>query len=229
MDETPKFFFNVKNWETDDFIILGSVTAATIGLIQIDNDIRDILIKNNLNHQTEFLDFGKAWGEPLVTLPISAGLYFHGLIAEDKSTRRVGFEVFQSFVYTGIVTALLKGAIGRARPYMNLSSKKFKPFNAKNDFNSLPSGHTSVAFSLSTVLSNNFENNYLKAAAYLPAFITAYSRMSYNKHWLSDVFLGAVIGYFVGNFVHNLHEESSGLIETNISQFNVINIQMSLN
>lgn len=205
------------------------MTAATIGIMQIDEDIRQSLKENNLNHQTDLLDFGKAWGEPIFTVPLSAGLYLHGLIAEDKATRRVGFEIFQSFFYTGIITAILKGTIGRARPYMELSSKKFRPLTANNDFNSLPSGHTSLAFSLSTILSNNFESDYLKVAAYLPAFITAFSRMSYDKHWLSDVFLGAAIGYFVGNFVHSMHEENNSRIETNFSQFNVLNVRLSLN
>jgi len=228
LEESPKFFFNVGNWETKDVLIFGSVSMATIGLIQFDNQVREAILQNKITDKTVLTEFGKAWGEPLVTLPISTGFYIHGLIAEDKTSKRIGFEIFQSFIYTGIVTTILKSSIGRARPYMNLSSKNFKPFTIKNDFNSLPSGHTSVAFSLSTILSNNVKNDYLKVAAYLPAFATAFSRMSYDKHWLSDVFLGAALGYFIGNFVHNLHEENLLGFETTLSQPNVISFRINL-
>ena len=33
------------------------------------------------------------------------------------------------------------------------------------------------------------------------ASLTAFSRLNRNKHWASDVFVGAAIGYFIGKMV----------------------------
>ena len=48
----------------------------------------------------------------------------------------------------------------------------------------------------------------MKWLAYLPAVLTAFSRVYQDDHWTSDVFLGAAIGYFVGTWVHNQHDEN---------------------
>jgi len=229
IDETPKFVFNIQNWESSDYLKLGIITASTFALIQTDQSVREFIYNNNLNDKSAISEFGKAWGEPVSTIPISIGFYLHGLIANDKTTKRIGFEIFQSFIYTGAITALLKSAIGRARPYKNLSSKYFRPFIVNNDFNSLPSGHTAVAFSLSTVLANNLDSDYLKVLAFTPAFITAYSRMVYDKHWLSDVFLASALGYFIGNFVHDIHTEFESPNETFYNQNGVMNVSIKLN
>jgi hypothetical protein len=37
-------------------------------------------------------------------------------------------------------------------------------------------------------------------------FLRQRLRVAQNKHWLSDVFLGATIGYFTARFVHSLHD-----------------------
>ena len=61
---------------------------------------------------------------------------------------------------------------------------------------------------LSTLLAANTNNNYLKALAFVPALLTASSRMYQNHHWASDVFLGAAIGYFTGKFITDLHKQN---------------------
>ena len=48
----------------------------------------------------------------------------------------------------------------------------------------------------------------LKIVAFIPAFLTAISRVYQNYHWTSDVFLGAMIGYFTGKFITDLHKET---------------------
>jgi membrane-associated phospholipid phosphatase len=109
--------------------------------------------------------------------------------------------------YTAALTQVLKISFGRARPYTGKDPFTFKPFQSLADENwSLPSGHTSLAFSFSTILAMNTESDLLKGLAYLPAFMTAFSRIYYNKHWISDIFMGAFIGYFVGRFVADLHK-----------------------
>ena len=98
-------------------------------------------------------------------------------------------------------------------------------FAFKNANWSLPSGHTTVAFSLSTVLAANTDSYVLKTAAFIPAFLTAFSRVYQDHHWTSDIFLGAMIGYFVGKFVTNLHEEKE--LSPKIAQIPLLSLSLS--
>ena len=75
-----------------------------------------------------------------------------------------------------------------------------------SDFYSLPSGHTSTAFSLATVTQQHFG---WKAGvpAYLAAAGIGLSRIESNKHYLSDVLAGATIGVIVGRTVTRVNGE----------------------
>ena len=108
----------------------------------------------------------------------------------------MGLRATEAFVYSGIITAGLKVLIGRWRPYAGKDHLFFKPFQFNNDdYVSLPSGHTTVSFAVSTVLAKSMDNPYWKIFWYGSAGLVGVSRIYHNKHWLSDVFLGSVIGH----------------------------------
>ncbi len=69
---------------------------------------------------------------------------------------------------------------------------------------SFPSGHTSFAFTNATVLFNEFNqtSKVLAYSGYAFAATTGTFRMMNNKHWLSDVLVGAGIGILVTNLVY---------------------------
>jgi membrane-associated phospholipid phosphatase len=107
----------------------------------------------------------------------------------------------------------MKFAFGRARPYTNEGPHSFHPFTLLNDGHlSLYSGHATIAFVLSTVLSRNAHSDFLKALAYVPAVFTAVSRVYQDQHWMSDNLLGAAVGYFVATWVVDFHEQNESRI-----------------
>jgi len=69
---------------------------------------------------------------------------------------------------------------------------------------SFPSGHTTFAFTNATVLYNEFYQTtpMLAYSGYAFATATGTFRMINNKHWLSDVLVGAGIGILVTNLVY---------------------------
>jgi membrane-associated phospholipid phosphatase len=128
-------------------------------------------------------------------------------LADNRSTGKVGFEIAQAALYSGGITSILKFALGRARPYTDEGSTKYQPFTLWDDgFHSFPSGHTTLAFALSTVLSRNADSRVLKVLAFVPAAMTAFSRVYQDYHWTSDCLVSAVIGYVVATWVVDLHE-----------------------
>lgn len=209
-EESIKFIKQPTNWEKNDILKLGIITASTLLVMQADQSIRDEYLKDRKYVKSFPIEFGRQWGE-IYTTVILGGLFgLHGLAKDDKSTRRIGFEIFQTAFYSGIITQFFKISIGRARPFTNNGSNFYKPFTLFNDdYHSLPSGHTTLAFALSTVLSKNSDSDFLKIIAYMPAILTAVSRVYQDNHWTSDILLGAAIGYFVGDWVHSIHNSET--------------------
>lgn len=213
-DESIQFIKQPAKWESNDWLKLGLVGVGTILIMQADQPIRDNVLRDQGYYKSFPIEAGRIWGEGYPTAIFAAAFGLHGLITNNPSTKKIGFEIVQSAIYAGAITTFLKVAIGRARPFTNKGNTSYSPFSFFNDdFNALPSGHTTLAFSLSTVLSKNAESDFLKVIAYLPAVLTAISRVYQDKHWASDVFLGAAIGYFISDWVANLHEKKESPVQ----------------
>jgi len=80
-------------------------------------------------------------------------------------------------------------------------TKKTRPNGSEFSF---PSGHTTFAFTNATVLKNEFEESsfLLAYSGYSFALTTGVFRMLNNKHWLSDVLVGAGIGILATEIVY---------------------------
>ncbi len=208
VNETGDYFSAPIHWDKSDILTFGLIAAGTFTLTQFDYSIKNEFSKINSNKNNWLMEAGRYWGEPIPSLALSSILLLHGISTDDETTRKLGFEIGQSFIYSVSVTSGLKIMFGRARPSTESSASTFAPFSFTNSNWSLPSGHTTIAFSLSTVLAANTNNNYLKVLAFVPALLTASSRMYQNHHWASDVFLGAFVGYFTGKFITDLHKQN---------------------
>ena len=215
-------------WNVSEYGYLALILGSTYGLMHIDEMIRDEMLKDTSWQGSIPLEIGRFWGEPIPSAVLGAGFLLHGILNDNEANKKLGFEIAQSFIYAGTINQFLKIAIGRSRPFTGSNSFTFHPFQSLQDKKwSLPSGHTTVAFSLSTVLSQNAKSDFWKVAAYIPAFITAYSRVNYNKHWTSDVFLGSLTGFFIAKFLTDLHQRKEQNAPVN-NQTPVISLQLSL-
>jgi hypothetical protein len=206
-NESIQFVKQPINWEGSDWLKLGLIGAGTFIVMQVDQPVREMFQRNPDYIKSAPIEFGRYWGELYSPFIIAGSLGTYGLIKNNSSIQKLGFEIFQSTVYTEAIVALLKYSLGRARPYMNQGKNSFGNLYLLNeDYQSLPSSHTAIAFSLSTILSKNAQTDFMKIAAYLPAALTAISRVYQDQHWASDVFLGGIIGYVVGDWVTSQHK-----------------------
>jgi len=188
---------------------LGIATATTIAVMQADQPIKDAAMKDQSFLKSFPIKAGKFYGEIYPAAIIAGGFGLYGYITDDQPSKKIAFETVQTVLYAGAITTVLKIAIGRARPYEDKGIATFKPFSIfGNDFQSFPSGHATMAFSLSTVLANNTKSDLLKVVFYVPAVVTCAARVYQNAHWTSDVLAGAAIGYFVGNWVSGTHDSN---------------------
>jgi len=231
-NESGTIATNPLNWQTCDWLTLAGVAGLTYGTMFIDKQIKLELQKNQKYQYSLPMKFGKYWGEPIITLALAGGFYGYGILSDNISSKKLGYEIGQSAFWAGVVTTFFKYGFGRERPRHSDDPFSFHPFSFRNDnFLALNSGHTAMAFSLSTVLAANTKNVYLKVAAFIPAVLTAASRVYQEQHWTSDVLLGAVVGYAVGSFVTNLHlniQVNTATINSGYKQTNLFLIRIPI-
>jgi membrane-associated phospholipid phosphatase len=235
-NETWDFIKQPTKWDGGDWLKIGLIAGGTFLIMETaDKPVRDFLgyprLDNSLPkyYYSVPIEFGRMWGELYTPVLLFGGFAIHSLLTDDIGTRKIGYEIGQASLYAGAVTYILKLAIGRARPYVNEGPKSFQPFSSlfSPDYQSLPGGHNTVAFALSTVLSRNAKPVWLKVLAYVPAALTFISRVYQDKHWTSDDFLGAAVGYFVATWVVDQHENNKSIVE--MSSIYPISFRIALN
>lgn len=170
------------------FVLLGPCMSA-----QAQN--WDIRLLDKLNSAPKPQD--KTWqfisnssGKIDVAVPI--GLFIAGTIKHDATIKNYAASMGVSFLANEVMTLVLKRTFQRTRPfdaYPDLIYKK-----GTGGSYSMPSGHTSSAFSTATSLSLNFRKWYVVAPAYTYAVAVGYSRMYLGVHYPSDVLAGALLG-----------------------------------
>lgn len=204
-----KTFVSPFHYNSRDAIIAGAVLTTTALLFTVDEKSRTYFHKQSSDFNDNLKDVGNFYGTIYPTLIAGGGLYVVGLFEGNYNIRITGRMVFESVAIAGLITTMTKSLLGRHRPYTNDGSTKFEGPTVNADYLSLPSGHATVAFALSTTLANRFHNTYASIGLYTLAGITSLARIYDDKHWASDVVLGSAIGYFVADFISGNKKKES--------------------
>jgi membrane-associated phospholipid phosphatase len=152
------------------------------------------LLKNINNNRNQNLDKPLKFVSETVypiSLATPIGLLGLGLIKHDKTLQQKGFVAFTSLTISMGTTYVLKKIINRARP--SITYPFIQPVIIETN-GSLPSGHTTAAFSTATSLTLAYPKWYVAVPAYTWASTVAYSRLHLGVHYPSDILAGAVIG-----------------------------------
>jgi membrane-associated phospholipid phosphatase len=192
------------------WLATGGIVLGTVALVSVDQSMRDLAQRNQSSAGNTFADIGREYGQTEIGGAIGAAIYLGGLAFKSEDTRVTGRMVLESLLFSGATTLVLKSIIGRSRPYTNKGSHNFMGFQFNTDNTSLPSGHSTVAFAVSSTLAARIHNTWATIGLYSLATLTMGARMYEDAHWLSDTFLGAAIGTAIGNAVANLHPNSDG-------------------
>lgn len=179
---------------------------AVFSAFFVDDAVYALVISIKNDFWNSVFALGKWYGNGNPTLYAFAGFYLLGIFFHKHKLRDAGLLAGESFVFAGLITLLFKSFFGRWRPFTNHGDLSFYGFTwSDNDHLSFSSGHANVAFCLSTVLASTTDNIYLKILYYIPAVITAFSRIYHDQHWLSDVVVGALIALLITNVLVNFH------------------------
>ncbi len=174
----------------ENLYILGAGTGAALFASQFDQSISHSTFNSQLYDHTvsdEVFDSGAIIGGGVPQFGAAFATYAVGKISKDPGIQSLGRDLVRAQIVTGGLTQAVKLAAQRTRP------------DGSSD-TSFPSGHTSGTFATATVLQRHFGWKVGIPAYGLAGYVAA-SRLSENKHYLSDVVFGAAIGILVGRTV----------------------------
>lgn len=206
---TKQFFLEKKD-ENECLNIIKSVTITGLSFT-IDKKVKKFSqdqkfrspFLNNLTKIDKYFGTGKS------AIIVSGGTLLIGLVTNDDNITNAGIMLTESLFFSNIITQSLKMILGRERPNETDNNFHFIGPNLRYDkFQALPSGHSTTAFAICTVVAGLTDNCYLKALCYSPAIITSFARIYNNRHWLSDVILSSLIGYYTGQKVLSIHQKT---------------------
>ena len=131
------------------------------------------------------------FGQPEVYGTVTLGLLSTGLISGNGEITRAGGRLAASLALAGAASGLAKLTFGRPRPSDSYDADGYVPFSGQE---AMPSGHTTMAFALATSLADDIHRTWATVGLYTVASGVAWSRINDNRHWLTDVAAGAVLG-----------------------------------
>src|SRR6059058_1734843 len=132
---------------------------------------------------------------------VAGAFYVAGRAGHNPRARETGVLGAEALLDSAIVVTALKEITQRTRPSGGRSRSDF--FDGGSSF---PSGHSIEAWSLATIIANEYHDHAaVQIAAYGIASAVSVSRFTGRNHYLSDVLVGSALGYGIGRYVYHAH------------------------
>jgi membrane-associated phospholipid phosphatase len=187
------------------WIPAAAILGSAAGLVALDSTEASYFHHTSTFHGLNKILTGNATIIGTLATPVS--FYAIGLIRKDGKMQRTALFAGEAVADAEIVTTVLKDATRRVRPSTissggNYSDSWFEsggsPLRGNGSF---PSGHTIAAFSIATVVARRYgSHRWVPYTAYGMAALVGFSRLSLSAHFISDVFVGAALGYSISRF-----------------------------
>lgn len=133
-----------------------------------------------------------------------AGLFLLGHIQSDDQKRETGILAGEAAIGALVDTEIFKYAAGRERPFTGSGTGRF--FVGGDSF---PSEHSSVSWAIASVIAHEYPGPLTQILAYGTAGGVSAARWAGQKHFASDVLIGAALGWYVGRQVYRAHSQYS--------------------
>jgi membrane-associated phospholipid phosphatase len=204
-DQGRIWSFPARLVQGQSWIPTAAVLGTTAGLVALDPTEASYFRRTSTFHGLNNILTGNATAIGTIAAPVS--LYAIGLIRKDSKMQRTALLAGEAVADAEIVTTVLKGATRRVRPAGIPAAGNFSDswFDSRGSLfrgnGSFPSGHSIAAFSVATIIARRYGNHrWVPYAAYGAAALVGFSRLSLSAHFLSEVFMGAALGYSISRF-----------------------------
>lgn len=151
-------------------------------------------------------------GENVTVLSASALFYLGGILFHNEKAKQTGILSVQALAHAGLIVTAGKYFTGRQRPsydngkdkwhWFPTSLNAFRKGYSQSEYDAFPSGHTIAAWSVATVIAKQYKDKkIIPVICYTLASGVGLSRITEDTHWMSDVIIGAALGYTIGSFI----------------------------
>ncbi len=184
----------------------------------LDSDARDALRWTDTAAANTASNLGAFVVMPLATLGVMAlGAHGEGRLGEMAANALV---IAEAVALAGSATQVVKLAVGRERPFVHALPPEQKPLTANPSDNdvSFYSSHTSFAFALAVSSGTVASIRRYRwapavwASGLAGAAVIGYLRIAADKHYLTDVVTGALVGGAFGFVVPYEFHRSSEIV-----------------
>lgn len=190
------------HWQEQEWLTASGLLIGIGALYLADEDIRDFAQENKSPASKSIMTVGKQFGEGKYVVPAIGISILGGYLTGGEKTMDTGLLSLKSFVLSQCVTQSLKLITQRKRPSAKAGKEFWNGQGISNKRDSFPSGHSTIVWSLAPILAAQYDQQkWVAPTVYSIAALTSISRVHDNNHWSSDVFTGAVIGYFSARLV----------------------------
>lgn len=178
---------------------LAPLGLGTAAFIVTDRRTADEMLESQsqLNASRTISYIGSAYS----VFGIAGTFYLAGRATHNERARETGILGAEALIDSAIFVTAIKEVTQRPRPRAGISRGDF--FDGGTSF---PSGHSIEAWSLATVIANEYhDHRAVEIAAYGIASAVSVSRFSGQNHFLSDILVGSAMGYGIGRYVYKTH------------------------
>lgn len=192
-------------WEREGWRDFSLAVAGIGAVMLVDEPVYEEVQRNRTAAIDDMAQAVESFGS-YPSFGIMGAFYAAGSLLEDDRAKRVAMDAFaSSLVSAGIITTTMKVIVGRRRPGETGEAYHFRPFGGDRSF---PSGHTTQAFSLASVIAESYDETWVDLTSYGIATLVGLARVEQGAHFPSDVLAGAIIGTVVGKSIVRHHQGS---------------------
>jgi len=200
--DTLAVFTAPSRWEKEDWLTFAALGTAVAASSAFDHQIKVESQEERSRKKDTFAQNFQNLGSQYSWIIIGGFATYGYWRSDTEATATAGDALAASLIASGLVTPIIKIAAGRERPNKTSQTFNFKPFSGNASF---PSGHTTQAFVIATVIAEHYPAWWMQTLAYGSAAMVGYSRIEQNMHFASDVVAGAAIGWSVTRMIVHRH------------------------
>lgn len=187
----PKFYVQ----EKPELVALFAL--GTGGLYFIDKQIANSVSCDESGRMNDVYAVVSGFGDAKYVFPALGATALSAYILDADELLDMSLVSIKSAVLSSAATYTLKTVIRRGLPEEQRGEKFIGlGFGISKREKSFPSGHSTLAWSIAPVIAAYYPDQaWVKPLVYTLAGAVSFSRLAQDKHWASDVFAGALIGY----------------------------------
>lgn len=179
-----------------------AASAGVAALFLIDEPVQEFMQRNQSDSADDVATFATRFHHKDVFLVSSGAAMSLGLAFRKPEVAEAGVQILAAYALSSGMMIATKWTFGRNRPSETPDDvTSFNWFDG-GSFSAFPSGAAAVTFSLATTLSDAIEEPAVTVLLYTGATLNSWARVYTDRHWLSDVALGALYGITAAKIVN---------------------------